>query len=97
MAFNDDLSAFFDTGEFADSITIAGHAAVGILDDLRGEGFSFETSSPIYHVPAAQIADNYTPQQGDTLIAPSGTYTIREAHLDRESNMDGIYLLVLEQ
>ncbi|MEB3103080.1 hypothetical protein [Ferviditalea candida] len=99
MAFKDyvntDLSVFFNTGEFSDSVTIDGQQVNVVIDDDRLKKRSAEyggvsTGMILYFVPVAAFSSR--PQIGSTQIFNNRMYWV-----DDVSETAGVYEIVLNQ
>ena len=90
MAFTEDLSVFFDTDEFADSVTYNGVAIAGIFDNAYFEGQGIQSAQPVFTCPTASVPDA---KHGDVLIRAGITYKV----VGVEPDGTGITLLRLEK
>lgn len=96
MAFTEDLSVFFNTGDFAVAATFT-HAAsspvtVNVLFDAAyADPLGIEGSHPRAHGVVADFTPSIS--QGDTLVIGSTTYKIKSVHPDNT----GVVTLILQE
>lgn len=94
MAMTEDLSAFFNTDEFAIAATLNGVAVRGIFDsafDLASVGvYGMAGSAPVFTLASSDVPANPV---GLSLLASAITYTVA-AH---EPDGTGISRLILER
>lgn len=73
MAFQEDLSVFFDTDEFADAVTYNGATLVGIFRDPYFEAEGMQGSQPMFTYPTVGVL---APRHGDMLVRNGTTYKV---------------------
>lgn len=91
MAFTEDLTPFFSTGDFAVDATLDGVSVVGIFDRayLDPLGNAVEGTGPVFTLPTTSAADV---AHGANLVIGSDTYKVRGV----EPDGTGVSLLRLE-
>ena len=90
MAFDEDLSVFFDTDEFADAVTYNGAPLVGIFDAAYFEASGIQGNQPVFICPTASVP---AARHGDILVRSGVTYKV----VGVEPDGTGITLLRLEK
>lgn len=94
MAFVEDFTAFFNTGDFATSATLAGVAVKGIFDkayqfgDVGGSGMA--STAPVLTLATANVPASPV---GAAVVVSGVSYTVA-AH---EPDGTGVSLLLLEK
>ncbi len=87
MSFTEDLSVFFDTGEFADTGLYNGSVSVnGIVDDeyadvFQGDGAGVSTTRQVFVYDAADIT---SPTVGVTFAVNSVDYIVRDIEISNK-------------
>lgn len=92
--FEEDLTLFFNTAEFADTATLGGVDVAGIFDDQHvtsSGGMGFASTRPAFTLPAA--AAGATPA-GKVLVHDGITYKV--AAVDPEGSNRDITVMLLE-
>lgn len=82
MPMTEDLSAFFDTAEFATAATLNGVAVTGIFDaayEEQGLGLGMAGTVPVYTLPSADVPATVV---GLALVIGATTYTVVESMPD---------------
>lgn len=77
MAFTEDLTVFFDTGDFAVAATLQGGTTVNVVFD-RDYVEAVDRVSTTDPVCMARVADITASNVGQTLVISGTTYTIRD-------------------
>lgn len=92
MAFTEDLTVFFNEGDFAVAATLNGVAVSGILDEeyLEPLGNVVEGKAPVFACRAAAVP---SVAHGQTLVVGARTFKVRGV----EPDGTGVVLLRLEE
>lgn len=90
MAFDEDVSVFFSTAEFADGVTYNGAAVTGIFDNAYFESEGIQGSQPVFTCPTAFVPNAL---HGDEMVRSGVTYRV----VGVEPDGTGITLLRLER
>lgn len=88
--FTEDVSAYFNTDEFAVDATVGGVALRGIFDSAYAEALSMEGSGPVLRFATA---DKSNAAQGDAVVIGAASYTVAAV----EPDGTGITLLRLQE
>lgn len=96
MAFEEDLSLFFDVSEFAESVTFAGYPQVAAIfknSYVRSlPGIGMEDSSPVIKLPDSSVPPDVI---GLSVTVAGNSYVAAEKEPDAE--MQGITVIYLEK
>ncbi|HEY0064716.1 MAG TPA: hypothetical protein VGC21_21545 [Telluria sp.] len=92
--FNEDLSAFFNTAEFADDAMLDGVEVAGIFDKqylVEGGGMGFSATRPALTLPTARVPAN---PAGLPLLVNATNYIV--AGIDADGSDRAVTVLLLE-
>lgn len=76
MAMTEDLSAFFEDADFAESVVLDGTPVLGIFDNVPAEAFGMATHQPRLRLASADAA---AVTGASVLVARGVTYRVRPA------------------
>lgn len=74
MPMTEDLSAFFDEADFAESLLLDGQAVSGIFDNVVDEALGMVTAAPRVRLPSVACSGITA---ASTLVARGSTYRVR--------------------
>lgn len=90
MAFTEDLTAFFDTSDFAITATVGGSSVNGILDSEFVEVGDVEAARPVFMCASSDVP---SVTHGTTVVASGTTYKV----IGIEPDGTGITQLYLQE
>lgn len=93
MAFVEDLSAFFNSDDFADEASLSGLSVRGIFDNayaMANGGLGMSDSAPAFTLQTSQVPSSPV---GQLIVIKSVTYAIAM----HEPDGTGVSVLILER
>lgn len=91
MSIETEIDPFFQSTDFAQSVTVAGTGLLAIFDHAFIEDLAIEGEAPILHCKSADLPGNLA--HGDAVTVATASYTI----VGIQPDGTGVTILILEE